>query len=87
MVLRLNQRPFIEDLRKHSPAMIEELWQLLAGGAQAEPDPRRRDFFELESDSRIFYIYISPVNGKVILLGTWPRTKVAVALSTADEAA
>jgi hypothetical protein len=71
MVLRLNQQPNIEDLRNHSAETVEKLRQLLAAGAPARPDPRRKDFYEVENCSRVFYIHISPVNGKVLLLATW----------------
>ncbi len=71
MVLRLNQQLEIEDLRNHSAETVEKLRQLLASGAQAQPDPHRADFYELESHTQVFYIHISPINGKVMLLATW----------------
>ncbi len=71
MVLRLNQRPNIEDLRNHPAETVEKLRELLASGAPAQPDPRRKDFYEVENGSRVFYIHISPLNGKVLLLATW----------------
>ena len=71
MVLRLNQQSNIEDLRHHGAEAVEKLRHLLASGAPAKPDPRRSDFFELEDGNKIFYIHISPVNGKVLLLATW----------------
>ncbi len=71
MVLRLTQRPNIEDLRNHPAETVEKLRELLAAGAPARPDPHRKDFYEVENGSRVFYIHISPLNGKVLLLATW----------------
>lgn len=75
MVLRLNPEPQIEDLRSHPAETVEKLRQLLASGAQARPDPRRKDFYELQDGSRVFYIHISPINGKVLLLAIWHKTE------------
>ncbi len=87
MVLRLNQQPTIENLRDYPVETVEELRQLLAAGAQAKPDPRRPDFYELEIDSRVFYIHISPVNGKVMLLATWNNKNEEPALLAASHRA
>lgn len=71
MVLRVDTEPVIEDLRHHSAETVDKLRQLLASGAPATPDPRREHFFEVENGSRVYYIHISPVSGKVMLLATW----------------
>jgi len=71
MVLQLNQPPSIENLRNHPPEMVERLRELLTAGAPARPDPHRKNFYEVEDGSRVFYIHISPLNGKVLLLAAW----------------
>jgi hypothetical protein len=72
MVLRLNETPRIEDLRSHTAESIETLRALLRAGATARPDPRRRDFYEVDNCSRVFYIHITP-RGKVWLLAIWTK--------------
>ncbi len=79
MVLRLSQQLDIDNLRNHPQEIVESLRQLLAAGAPARPDPRRKDFYELEDGSRVFYIHISPLNGKVLLLATWRKDEEPVA--------
>ncbi len=79
MVLRLSQQPDIDNLRNHPQEMVESLRQLLAAGAPARPDPHRKDFYELEDGSRVFYIHISTLNGKVLLLATWQKDERPVA--------
>jgi hypothetical protein len=62
----------IEDLRNHSSEMVMTLRNLVENGAGATPDPKRPGFFELESDSLVYYIHVSPASGKILLLATWP---------------
>ncbi len=73
MVLRLNQQLGIENLRNYPVETLEDLRRLLASDAPAKPDPRRENFYEVEGHSEVFYIHVSPINGKVILLGIWPK--------------
>jgi len=76
MVLRLNQVPMIEDLRKHPAELVDCLRVLLASGAPAKLDPHRENFFEVENCKRVFYIHVAPRTGKVYLLGTWLKDEV-----------
>ena len=64
----------VKDLRNHSPETLESLRGLLASGTGVRPDLKRPDFYELEGETCVFYVYVSPVNGSVTLLATWPRT-------------
>ncbi len=86
MVLRLNQQSNIEDLRHHGAEAVEKLRHLLASGAPAKPDPRRSDFFELEDGNKVFYIHISPVNGKVLLLATWLKDEESAEIKASHQA-
>ncbi|MCH8947531.1 MAG: hypothetical protein IH789_07860 [Acidobacteria bacterium] len=76
MVLRREKNLTIEDLRNHPAETIEKLRGLLTAGALAHADPRRPDFYELENGSQVFYIHVSPTNGKVLLLATWPKETI-----------
>jgi hypothetical protein len=62
----------IEDIRNHPPEVVVALRQILASGAQVTPDSKRSNFFEIQTDSLVYYVHISPVTGKILLLGTWP---------------
>lgn len=73
MVLQLVTTPKMEALHSYPTGTIERLGQLLALGAPARPDPKRESFFEVESDSEVFYVHISPVSGRVLLIGTWAK--------------
>jgi hypothetical protein len=73
MVLQLEHSPKIEALRSYPAGTLDHLGQLLAMGASARPDPRRDCFYEVESDSEVFYVHIAPGNGRVLLIGIWPK--------------
>jgi len=63
----------IEDPRNHSEATVLALRDILSGGATIIPDPKRRGFFEVQSDALVYYIHVSPVSGNILLLATWPN--------------
>jgi hypothetical protein len=67
----------IEDPRNHPAETVAALRDILSSGARAIPDPKRRGFYEVQSDSLVYYIHVSPVNGNVLLLATWPHPTLA----------
>ena len=66
----------IEDIGNHPAKAVSDLRCLLAGGASKVADPKRRGFYEVESDSLVYYIHVSPVTGKILLLATWQNESV-----------
>lgn len=77
MVMRLGREHEIEDLRNHPAEMVTTLQNLLASGACGAPDPKRPGFYEVQSGSLVYYIHVSPVTGKILLLATWPKEPAA----------
>lgn len=73
MVIRTQESLKIEDLRNHSTEQMAALRGLLAAGALAQPDTHRADFFEVSDAATTFYIYVSPVNGRILLVAAWPK--------------
>ena len=73
----------IEDLRYHPTELIVELQNLVASCAQAIPDPKHPDLYEIKSDTHVFYVHISPVSGKILLVATWPAEDVLEEAHTA----
>ncbi len=82
MILRLNGNPTIENLRNYPAELVDKLGALLAAGVQAHADPRRKNFYDVENGSRVFFIHVSPISGKVMLLATWFEDSLA---ATAQE--
>ena len=73
MFLRMKQRPAVDNLRNYPAEIIKELEELLLSGGSALPDPKRKGFYDLENYDRTFFIQISSITGKVVLLATWRR--------------
>lgn len=71
--VRWHSKIRIEDPRNHSFETVERLRTLLADGAGIYEDPHRRDFYEVHDDAAVYYIYASPITGKVYLLATWQK--------------
>ena len=63
----------IEDLRNHSQEMVTHLRDVLARGANIIPDPKRPGFYEVKLHGQLYFIYISPTTGKVLLIAGWNR--------------
>src|ERR1035437_1845522 len=74
MLLRMKQLPGMDNLRHYPAEIIKELEQLLLSGGSALPDPKRKGFYDLENYDRTFFIHISPITGRVLLLATWRKT-------------
>jgi len=61
----------IEDLGNHPEATVIHLGILLAGTVNATRDPKRRCFYEIEGGSTVYYIYVSPLSGRISLIASW----------------
>jgi hypothetical protein len=61
----------IKDLGKHTAVTIIRLAILLAGTANVTPDPKRKNFYEVDGGSTVYYIYVSPVTGTISLIAAW----------------
>ena len=73
MFLRMKRLPGVDNLRNYPAEIIKELEELLLSGGSAFPDPKRNGFFDLENYERTFFIQISSITGKVVLLATWRK--------------
>ena len=73
MFLRMKRLPGVDNLRNYPVEIVKELEELLLWGGSARPDPKRKGFYDLENYERKFYIQISSITGKVVLLATWRK--------------
>jgi hypothetical protein len=76
MVTNLSSNAQIEDLGNHPTETLAALRSVLAGGASTIADPKRTGFYEVESEAVVYYIHVSPVTGRVLLLATWQNEAV-----------
>jgi hypothetical protein len=79
MLLQINDLPDVYNLRNYPAGIVKELEDLLLSGGPALPDPKRKGFYDLHNDKRTFFIYVSPVTGKAVLLASWLRPDHEVA--------
>jgi len=77
MLIRLNNKPVIDNLRNYPQEIVDRLATALREGAVAKADPRRKGFYDLSDGDRNFFIHISPVSGHVWLLATWLVERVS----------
>jgi streptogramin lyase len=78
MILKLNGNTGIDNLRNYPADIVAKLRALLAAGARAYPDPKRKEFYDVENGSRMFYIHIS-TTGSVWLLASWIKNPAPLA--------
>ena len=71
MFLQMKSLPGVDTVVDHPAEIIRELEELLLSGGTASPDPKRKGFYDLQNHERTFFINISPVTGRVMLLATW----------------
>src|SRR5712664_3364905 len=74
MFLRMKRLPGVDNLRNYPAEIIKEPEELLLSGGSALPDPKREGFYDLENYERTFFIQISSITGKVVLLATWRKS-------------
>jgi len=71
MLSRENIR--IENTRLYPSAIVDQLRIALSNGAELHADESRRDFYELCTGLRTYFIYISSASGNITLIATWTQ--------------
>lgn len=71
MILRINEPFGIDNPQNYPAGIVDEIRELLMSGVSAQPDPNREHFYDIESEDRVFFIYVFPVSSRVSLLATW----------------
>jgi hypothetical protein len=74
----------IQDLGNHPALTVINLGILLAGEVNVTPDHKRKDFYEIESASTVYYIYISPVSQAISLIATWQNAEPSLSSTQAE---
>lgn len=61
----------IENARLYPNSIVDQLRTALSNGAVLQPNETRRNFYDLHTDGRTFFIYVSPATGSITLIATW----------------
>jgi len=72
MTLKMDGPVRVDNLQGYSSEMVETLRSALVAGVTANPDPHRKNFYDLEAGDNLFYIHLSPT-GTVLLLARWRK--------------
>src|ERR1700722_7248180 len=63
----------IENSRLYPSEVVDRLLAALSSGAELQAEESRKNFYNVNSGARTYFIYISPTNGKVTLIATWAQ--------------
>ncbi|MGI8989194.1 MAG: hypothetical protein ACR2I2_06380 [Bryobacteraceae bacterium] len=69
--LRFGVTPVIENRRGYPSETIERLRDALLEGTSARSDPARCGIYEVEAGESVYYIHVSPISQRVMLLAVW----------------
>ncbi|MDQ2901356.1 MAG: hypothetical protein M3Y07_16395 [Acidobacteriota bacterium] len=69
--LRFGVTPVIENRWGYPSEAVERLRDALRRGASARPDPVRCGIYEVEAGGSVYYIHVSPISQRVMLLAVW----------------
>jgi hypothetical protein len=73
MFLRMKRLPGVDNPRNYPAKIIKELEEILFWGGSALPDAKRKGFYDLENHTRTFFIHISSITGRVVLIAAWRK--------------
>jgi len=86
MLLRMNRDFVMENPRNYPEQVTERVRRALMDGREAQADPHRPDFCEIEDDGCSYYLYVSPISGQVTLVAQWSRAGVSCRQQTGQAA-
>jgi hypothetical protein len=63
----------IENARLYPSAIVDQLRIVLSNGAELHADESRREFYELCTGLRTYFIYILSASGSITLIALWTQ--------------
>jgi hypothetical protein len=64
-----------ENARLYPSEIVDQLLTALSRGTDLRADESRKHFYHLDEGNRTFFIYISPINGRVTLITSWMKKR------------
>src|SRR5216684_6820918 len=65
----------IENPRLYPVEIVEQLRTALSNGAKLQANEGRINFYDLATENRTYFIYVSPVSGDITLIATWVQKR------------
>ena len=82
----MNQQSIIENPRNYLASIVGQLKERLVSGVHACPDPKRKNFYDIENGIHIYFIHLSPRTGEVMLLARWLSRSLPLDVQRFEEA-
>src|ERR1700676_150530 len=82
----LKEEIWIENARLYPAATVDELRTALSNGAVLQPNAARKNFYDLDTEGRTYFIYVSPASGSITLIATWERKRPSADAMTDGQA-
>src|SRR6202795_1263210 len=76
MFLRMKRLPGVDNLRNYPAEIVKELEELLRWGGSALPAPKRKSFFNIENNEGTFFLQISSITVKVVVVAAWRKAQL-----------
>jgi hypothetical protein len=65
----------IENPRLYPSEVVDGLRAALSSGEKLRANETRINFYDLATENRTYFIYVSPMNGDVTLIATWTQKR------------
>ena len=63
----------IENPRLYPAVIVDQLRTALSNGTNLQANELRNNLYDLATENRTYFIYVSPVSGDITLIATWAR--------------
>lgn len=75
----------IENPRLYPLEIVEELQAALSGGGKLRANELRINFYDLATEDRTYFIYVSPVSGDITLIATWAQNSSSAGMKSGEQ--
>jgi hypothetical protein len=75
----------IENARLYPEAIVDQFRAALTNGAKLRANETRRNFYDVDTKERTYFLYVSPVTGSITLIATWARKRSSANLKTSGQ--
>jgi hypothetical protein len=63
----------IENPRLYPDGIVDQLREALSSGASLKASELRINFYDVATETRAYFIYLSPVSGDITLVASWTQ--------------
>ena len=75
----------IENPRLYPIEIVDQLRTALSNGAKLRANEGRINFYDLATENRTYFIYVSPVSGDITLIATWAQKRSSAGTESGEQ--